>query len=168
MRVGAPTGRRGRAGARRGEPLGAGVRPPRSHSRGVAGKPAGELVARVELAPYGADKLAPAEEQIELPKKTAIAVAAGLFVPLGSAHHYSEHVVLGSTLSVGCIVWLVAGMVALPGAFTGWAVLVAIDVLLGPSALRRRNRGAIWSPSRQLTVGVVAIVMTNLAVLLSG
>jgi hypothetical protein len=92
-------------------------------------------------------------------KKAPFAVMLALLVPVGGGHFYARHGAAGTILAAGIIGGFIASVLWVRGvAHTCW-ILVLLDAIFAPAAVRRANAGRVPSEARQRAWALAAVVL---------
>lgn len=92
-------------------------------------------------------------------KKAPFAVMLALLVPVGGGHFYARHGAAGTILAAGVIGGFLASIGWTRSAiYTCW-ILVLIDAVFAPLAVRRANAGEVPSDARQRAWAIGAVVL---------
>ena len=82
-------------------------------------------------------------------RKAAFAVMLALLVPIGGGHFYARHGAAGTLLAAGIIGGVLGARMGIPALVYASALLVVIDAVTSPFAVRRTNDGAPSSEGSQ-------------------
>jgi hypothetical protein len=91
-------------------------------------------------------------------RKAAFAVMLALLVPIGGGHFYARHGAAGTLLAAGIIGGVLGARFGIPALVYASALLVVIDAVTSPFAVRRTNAGAASSEGRQRLWAFAAVV----------
>lgn len=91
-------------------------------------------------------------------RKAPFATLLALLVPIGGGHFYARHGAAGTILAAGIVGGFVGAMAGLPTLIYASAVLVAVDAVFAPFAVRRTNRDAVSPEGTQRGWAVLAVV----------
>jgi hypothetical protein len=100
-------------------------------------------------------------EPYEAPKatrKAPFAVMLALLVPIGAGHFYARHSGAGAMLAAGIVGGLVGAYFGAHALLFASVILILLDAVLAPFAVRRHNRGEMPSDAAQ-RMGAVSIVV---------
>lgn len=82
-------------------------------------------------------------------RKAAFAVMLALLVPIGGGHFYARHGAAGAIFAAGVFGGVLGARFGIPALIYASALLVVIDAVTSPFAVRRTNRGAPSSEAAQ-------------------
>jgi hypothetical protein len=91
-------------------------------------------------------------------RKAAFAVMLALLVPIGAGHFYARHGAAGTILALGILGGFLASMLGWPSLIYMCGLLVIVDAVFAPLAVRRTNRGHVSSEPRQRAWAFAAVV----------
>jgi hypothetical protein len=90
-------------------------------------------------------------------RKPAFAVMLALLLPIGLGHFYARHGAAGTILAAGIMGGVVGARFGSPALVYASALLVVIDAVTSPFAVRRTNRGAASSEGAQRGWALAAV-----------
>jgi hypothetical protein len=90
-------------------------------------------------------------------RKSAFAMMLALLVPIGGGHFYARHGAAGTILAAGIIGGVVGARFGVPALVYASALLVVIDAVTSPLAVRRTNKGAPSSEGAQRRWALAAV-----------
>jgi hypothetical protein len=107
----------------------------------------------------GGAALEPYEKPVER-RKWPFAVVLAFCVPIGAGHFYARHGAAGTVLAAGIVGSAFAGVwLGMPELLHATVLIIAIDVLSCPFAVRRFNLGKIPEESAQRLAALAAVVV---------
>jgi hypothetical protein len=107
--------------------------------------------------------LEPYEKPVER-RKWPFAVVLAFCVPIGAGHFYARHGAAGGVLLAGIVGTAFAGIwLRVPELLHATVLIIALDVLLSPFAVRRFNEGKIPPDSTQ-RLGALGLVVGALVI----
>jgi len=92
-------------------------------------------------------------------RKAAFAVMLALLVPIGGGHFYARHGAAGTLLAAGIIGGVLGARFGVPALVYASALLVVIDAVTAPFAVRRTNKGAPSSEGAQRGWALAAVAV---------
>jgi len=90
-------------------------------------------------------------------RKAAFAVMLALLVPIGGGHFYARHGAAGTILAAGIIGGVIGARFGVPALVYASALIVVIDAVTSPFAVRRTNKGAPSSEGSQRGWALAAV-----------
>jgi hypothetical protein len=90
-------------------------------------------------------------------RKAAFAVMLALLVPIGGGHFYARHGAAGTLFAAGIIGGVLGARFGAPALVYASALLVVIDAVAAPFAVRRTNRGAASTEGSQRGWALAAV-----------
>jgi hypothetical protein len=91
-------------------------------------------------------------------RRAAFAVMLALLVPIGGGHFYARHGAAGTLLAAGMIGGVLGARFGVPALVYASALLVVIDAVTAPFAVRRTNKGATSNEGSQRMWALAAVV----------
>ena len=93
-------------------------------------------------------------------KKPHIAFMASILVPIGGGHFYAEHGAAGAIFAAGIVGGFLGAVVGRSStALIAACVLIVLDAVLAPRAVRRLNEKRVPTPEAQRLWAIVGLVL---------
>jgi hypothetical protein len=92
-------------------------------------------------------------------KKAPFAVMLAVLVPIGGGHFYARHGAAGTVLAAGILGGFLASVLWVRSVVVTCWILVVVDAVFAPLAVRRANAGRITSEPRQRLWAIGAVVL---------
>jgi hypothetical protein len=111
------------------------------------------------------------EESYESPtarRNGAFAFVLAWIVPVGAGHFYARHGAAGVILAAGIVGTFVGSMLGSAALLHAAVILIALDAVFSPLAVRRFNAGRVPAPGKQRLAALLAVVVAIGVALLLG
>lgn len=122
-----------------------------------------------EVHPFRGARGDAAPESYQAPvdtRKWPFAMVLAPLVPIGAGHFYARHGASATILAAGILGCVLGVQMGMPSLFAAAPILVALDFLLSPLAVRRFNAGRVPAEMTQRAWALGAVVAAIAAALL--